>query len=40
MITNSAANDATVLNSLFDPDEISLLDPEDERDILKEAKEA
>jgi len=40
VITNSAANDATVLNSLFDPDEISLLDPEEERDIIKDAKEA
>ena len=40
ILTSSAANDATVLKSLFDPDEISLLDPEDEREIMKEAKEA
>lgn len=39
ILTSSAANDATVLNSLFDPDEISLLDPEEEREIMKEAKE-
>ena len=25
---------------MFDPDEISLLDPEEEREIMKEAKEA
>lgn len=40
VITSSAANDATILNSLFDPEEISLLDPEDEREIMKDAKEA
>lgn len=39
VLTSSAANDAIVLKSLFDPDEISLLDPEDEREIMKEAKE-
>ena len=40
VITSSAANDAIIMNSLFDPEEISLLDPEDEREIMKEAKEA
>ena len=33
-----AANDVDVLDHVH-PDEISLLDPEDERDIMKEAKE-
>ena len=40
ILTTSAANDATILNSLFDPTEISLLDPKEEREIMKEAKEA
>lgn len=40
VLTSSAQNDATILNTLFDPDEISLIDPEEEREIMKEAKEA
>ena len=33
VLTSSAANDATILNTLFDPEEISLIDPEEEREI-------
>lgn len=40
VLTSSAANDATILNTLFDPEEISLIDPEEEREIMKAAKES
>ena len=40
VITSSAANDATVLKTLFDPEEISLIDPVEESELLKNAKEA
>ena len=39
VMSSSAANDATILKNLFDTDEISLIDPEEERDIMKEEKE-
>ena len=39
VISSSAANDATILKNLFDPDEISLIDPEEEREIQKAEKE-
>lgn len=40
VLTTSAANDATIMNTLFDPEEISLVDPEEEREIMKAAKES
>lgn len=40
VMSSSAANDATILKNLFDPDEISLIDPEEERQLMKDAKEA
>jgi len=39
VLTSSATNDATILNTLFDPEEISLIDPEEERELMKAAKE-
>lgn len=39
VISSSAANDQTILRNLFDPEEISLIDPEEEREIMKNAKE-
>ena len=40
VLTSSAANDATILNTLFDPEEISLIDPQEERELMKVAKES
>lgn len=39
VLTSSATNDATILNTLFDPEEISLIDPQEERELMKAAKE-
>ena len=39
VMSNSAANDQVILKNLFDPEEISLIDPEEEREIMKNAKE-
>lgn len=39
VMSSSAANDQAILKNLFDPEEISLIDPEEEREIMKEAKE-
>lgn len=39
MISSSAANDTKIMNNLFDPEEISLVDPEEEREKIKTAKE-
>ena len=40
VLTSSAANDAAILKTLFDPEEISLIDPEEERELMKAAKES
>lgn len=39
VMSSSAANDQAILKKLFDPDEISLVDPEEEREKMKEEKE-
>lgn len=39
VLSSTAANDKKVLGNLFDPDEISLVDPEEERNLIKIAKE-
>ena len=39
VISNSATNDQHILKNLFDPEEISLIDPEEEREIMKQAKD-
>ena len=39
VMSSSAQNDQIILKNLFDPEEISLIDPEEERELMKEAKE-